>query len=76
MLATLSIASLVEAQQLNFKKVLFDLYLLRNASDIGLREIHSPRMKLYRTWSTWIEKQANQSDLEKLIVVLVGFGGD
>lgn len=73
MVATLSTASLLEAQQLSFKKILFDLYLLRNASDIGLSEIYPPRMALYRTWSTWIEKQEHQSDLEKLIVVLVRF---
>ncbi|MGS4347147.1 metallophosphoesterase [Myroides odoratus] len=74
MKAVLSPASLIEAQQLTFKKVVFDLYLLRNASDIGLREILPARMELYRTWSTWIEKQGNPSDLEKLIVVLVRLG--
>ena len=74
MKAVLSPVSLIEAQQLTFKKVVFDLYLLRNASDIGLREILPARMELYRTWSTWIEQQGNPSDLEKLIVVLVRLG--
>ncbi|WP_353103678.1 metallophosphoesterase [Myroides odoratus] len=70
MKATLGKGSVLEAQKLDFKILLFDLYLLRNGSDIGLREINPERIELYTQWKQWIVKQDNTSDLEKLIVIL------
>jgi len=70
MKATLNKGSLFEAQKLDFKTLLFDLYLIRNGSDIGLREINPERIKLYTQWKQWIVKQENTSDLEKLVVIL------
>ncbi|MBB1139054.1 metallophosphoesterase [Myroides sp. WP-1] len=73
MLASLTKASLREAQRLDFKTLLFDLYLLRNGSDIGRKEIDPARIELYVIWNQWITKQEERSDLDKLIEIMVGF---
>jgi hypothetical protein len=56
---------------LSFKDVIFDLYLVRNGNDYGLKEITSSRLKLYRKWaSIAAENSANASSLDELIIIM------
>lgn len=57
--------------QLSFKKILFDLYLVRNGNDIGIKEIAPARLQLYRKWASLAtENKDKASALDELIIIM------
>lgn len=56
---------------LSFKDIVFDLYLVRNGNDYGLKEIASSRLRLYRKWALIAtENKAIASALDELIIIM------
>lgn len=66
----LSSNSLKVINNLDFKTIVFDLYLIRNGNDIGIKEIDQNRLKLYQEWSQAISASESQSNLDKLVLLI------
>lgn len=55
-------------RELDFKSVLFDLYLVRNGNDIGIVEIAVERLALYKEWDRLNKMSRDKlSDLDRLV---------
>lgn len=55
---------------LDFKTIVFDLYLIRNGNDIGIKEIDKDRLDLYREWSILAENSKSDNPLDQLVVLI------
>jgi len=67
--AQLSKQSLDILRKLDFKTLVFDLYLIRNANDIGQKEIDSKRINLYKKWSSIALSNKEQTTLDQLVII-------
>lgn len=67
----LSADSQKELQTLQFTDLMFDLYLVRNGNDLGIKELSKKRLHLYHEWNSLIKQQTTPpNDLERLVVLL------
>ncbi|SFJ19520.1 metallophosphoesterase [Myroides guanonis] len=58
-------------KELDFKSVLFDLYLIRNGNDLGMAEIDKERLALYKEWNRLNGMFSNElSDLDRLVTAI------
>lgn len=53
-----------------FQDIVFDLYLVRNGNDLGIKEIPKARLKLYRKWASLAKTNANNTAINELIILL------
>lgn len=61
----------VVVQQLNFKTLLFDLYLIRNGNTIGIAELDADRREVYQAWHAWNLVHGASTPLDQLVDLLV-----
>lgn len=66
----LNSSSIEILQELDFKQVVFDLYLIRNANDIGIRELGQQKVNLYKQWSGALQSQRDLTPLDQLVCII------
>lgn len=58
-------------REMDFKSVLFDLYLIRNGNDFGITEIPEEHLALYRAWDQLNRQESDDKhDLDQLVSVI------